>query len=46
MTLAGRIGHEVGWPSPVATAKPLVFAVDGDFWMRESLETRKPANLD
>lgn len=38
MPLAGTLGHEVG-SSPMATAKPIVFVVDDDFWVRESLET-------
>jgi FixJ family two-component response regulator len=38
MSLAGTLGHEVG-PSPMATAKPIVFVVDDDVWVRESLET-------
>jgi FixJ family two-component response regulator len=38
MTLAGSLGHEVG-SSPMATAKPIVFIVDDDAWVRESLET-------
>ena len=38
MRLAGMLGHEMG-SSPMATAKPIVFVVDDDFWVRESLET-------
>jgi FixJ family two-component response regulator len=38
MRLAGTLGHEVG-SSPMATAKPIVFVVDDDVWVRESLET-------
>jgi FixJ family two-component response regulator len=38
MTLAGSLGHEVG-SSLMATAKPIVFVVDDDVWVRESLET-------
>ena len=38
MCLAGTLGHEVG-SSPMATAKPIVFVVDDDVWVRESLET-------
>ena len=38
MTLAGALDHEVG-PSPMSTAKPIVFIVDDDPWVRESLET-------
>ena len=38
MTLAGTLGHEVG-SSAMATAKPIVFVVDDDVWVRESLET-------
>ena len=38
MSLAGTLGHEVG-SSPMATAKPIVFVVDDDVWVRESLET-------
>jgi FixJ family two-component response regulator len=38
MSLAGMLGHEVG-SSPVATYKPIVFVVDDDVWVRESLET-------
>ena len=37
MTLAGRLGHEVG-SSPMAVAKPIVFVVDDDLSVRESLE--------
>jgi FixJ family two-component response regulator len=38
MTLAGTLGHEMG-SSPMATPKPIVFVVDDDVWVRESLET-------
>ena len=38
MCLAGTLGHEMG-SSPVATAKAIVFVVDDDVWVRESLET-------
>jgi FixJ family two-component response regulator len=38
MSLAGTLGHEVG-SSPMTTAKPIVFVVDDDAWVRESLET-------
>jgi len=38
MTLASALGHEVG-SSPMATAKPIVFVVDDDVWVRESLES-------
>ena len=38
MRLAGTLGHEMG-SSPVATAKAIVFVVDDDVWVRESLET-------
>jgi len=38
MTLAGTLGHEVG-SSAVATAKHIVFVVDDDFYVRESLVT-------
>lgn len=38
MHLAGTLGHEMG-SSPMATAKPIVFVVDDDVWVRESLET-------
>jgi FixJ family two-component response regulator len=37
MILAGTLGHEVG-SSPMA-AKPIVFVVDDDAWIRESLQT-------
>ena len=37
MCLAGTLGH-VG-SSPMATAKPIVFVIDDDVWVRESLET-------
>ena len=38
MRLAGTLGHEMG-SSPMATANPIVFVVDDDVWVRESLET-------
>jgi FixJ family two-component response regulator len=38
MCLADTLGHEMG-SSPMATAKPIVFVVDDDVWVRESLET-------
>jgi len=38
MCLAGTLGREMG-SSPMATAKPIVFVVDDDVWVRESLET-------
>ena len=38
MSSTGTLGHEVG-SSPMATAKPIVFIVDDDAWVRESLET-------
>jgi FixJ family two-component response regulator len=38
MCLAGTLGHEMG-SSPMSTAKPIVFVVDDDVWVRESLET-------
>ena len=36
MILSGTLGHEVG-SSPMAAAKPIVFVVDDDVWIRESL---------
>jgi FixJ family two-component response regulator len=38
MILASTIDHEVE-SSPMATAKPIVFVVDDDVWIRESLQT-------
>jgi FixJ family two-component response regulator len=38
MSLAGTLDHEVGSLS-MTTAKPIVFVVDDDAWVRESLET-------
>src|SRR5215471_5832068 len=38
MSSIGALGHEMG-SSPMATAKPIVFVVDDDVWIRESLET-------
>src|SRR5262245_16121178 len=35
---ASTPGHEVG-SSPMTTVKPIVFIVDDDAWVRESLET-------
>jgi len=37
MSLTGTLGHEVG-SSPMTTAKPIVFVVDDDLSVRESLE--------
>ena len=37
MIPACTLGHEVGL-SPMSTAKPIVFVVDDDLWVRESLE--------
>jgi FixJ family two-component response regulator len=37
MTVAPRLGHEMGW-SPMLTASPIVFIVDDDISVRESLE--------
>ena len=37
MSRVGTLGHEVG-SSPMATAKPIVFVVDDDVSVRESLE--------
>jgi FixJ family two-component response regulator len=37
MISACTLGHEVG-SSPMSTAKPIVFVVDDDTWVRESLE--------
>jgi FixJ family two-component response regulator len=37
MTLTGTVGHKVG-SAPMATTKPLVFVVDDDLSVRESLE--------
>src|SRR5215471_13152886 len=37
MSLADTLGYE--GLSPMATAKPIVFVVDDDVWVRESLET-------
>ena len=37
MSLAGTLSHDVG-SSPMATAKPIVFVVDDDVSVRESLE--------
>jgi FixJ family two-component response regulator len=37
MIPACTLGHEVGL-SPMSTAKPIVFVVDDDIWVRESLE--------
>ena len=38
MSSIGTLGHEVG-SAPMATVKPIVFVVDDDAWVRESLET-------
>src|SRR5215469_12412073 len=38
MSSTVTLGHEVG-SSPMATAKPIVFIVDDDAWVREALET-------
>ena len=38
MILAGTLGHEVG-SLPMVAAKPIVFVVDDDVWIRESLQT-------
>jgi FixJ family two-component response regulator len=38
MILSGTLGREVG-SSPMTTAKPIVFVVDDDVWIRESLQT-------
>jgi len=38
MSSTSTLGHEVG-SSPMAIAKPTVFVVDDDAWVRESLET-------
>ena len=38
MFFAGTLGHELG-SLPMATTKPIVFVVDDDVWVRESLET-------
>jgi len=38
MILSGTLGHEVG-SSSMGTAKPIVFVVDDDVWIRESLQT-------
>jgi len=38
MILPVTLGREVG-SSPMATAKPIVFVVDDDVWIRESLQT-------
>jgi FixJ family two-component response regulator len=38
MSFASTLGNEVG-SSPMATAKSIVFIVDDDAWVRESLET-------
>ena len=40
MIFASTLGHEVGAsPMASASAKPIVFVVDDDVWVRESLET-------
>jgi FixJ family two-component response regulator len=38
MIFTGTPGHELG-SLPMATTKPIVFVVDDDLWVRESLET-------
>ena len=38
MPLAGALDRQVG-SSPMSIAKPIVFVVDDDLWVRESLET-------
>jgi FixJ family two-component response regulator len=38
MIFTGTLGHELG-SSPMATTKPIVFVVDDDVWVRESLQT-------
>lgn len=38
MSSSSTVGHEVG-SLPMAIAKPIVFVVDDDAWVRESLET-------
>src|SRR5215467_12604663 len=38
MSVVDTLGHELG-SSRMATAKPIVFVVDDDAWVRESLET-------
>jgi len=38
MIFTGTLGHELG-SLPMATTKPIVFVVDDDVWVRESLET-------
>src|SRR4051794_19100520 len=38
MSLASSLGRELG-SIPMDTAKPIVFVVDDDVWIRESLET-------
>ena len=38
MFFTGTPGHELG-SSPMATTKPIVFVVDDDVWVRESLQT-------
>lgn len=38
MSSAGTLGQEVG-ASPMATARSIVYVVDDDAWVRESLET-------
>lgn len=38
MSSAGTLAQEVGF-SPMATARPIVFVVDDDAWVRESLQT-------
>jgi FixJ family two-component response regulator len=38
MIFTGTLGHELG-SLPMVTTKPMVFVVDDDVWVRESLET-------
>jgi FixJ family two-component response regulator len=39
MTSTGTFGHEVELSRPMSITKPIVFIVDDDLWVRESLET-------
>lgn len=39
MTSAGTLDHEAGLSPPMSITKPIVFIVDDDLWVRESLET-------
>ena len=38
MTSVGTLGHKVGLSPPMSITKPIVFIVDDDPWVRESLE--------